>query len=541
MSKPSDPSNIKRERPIAPWRICHLGGIVSIAFAVLVASCENPSRVVWKAPPASPPAPTPPWAVTNTAGTDFSQFDSVGIDGSDNVYAVGALKNLATYSFGNLPLFTTIDTGGANDSVLVKYNSSGTALWTRIETLGNQGDNQFVAVAVDTAGNSYVAGYSRTSGWPIAWGNGVSFVPSSTYPWELLFMKFDTNGSVQWISTQTGGYISLSRGAAVDSSGNSFQVGDIESTGGFTIGSSAGGSVGVTGINSTDNGTGNNANGFLVKYNTSGVPSWVQTPISGTPVPLATDYFAAAADSSGNIAVAGYLSGAGGGSVDFGGQSAAGGYTTNVGGNANALVVKYDTNGAAQWARTTGAGAPGPSTFSGDCVDSAGDIYAVGWVTGPGTFDFGSGQTFNVTVSGHNAVLVKYNASGTTLWARSSTGGSAASEFAGVAIDKNGNVLVSGQFTGPGNCQFGSQTVSGSVSGTNALMVKYDANGNAMSAATVTSALAPSQFYGVAADSAGHPHAVGFVNGNAPFSFGNNLSVTGPAASLNNALIVKYP
>jgi hypothetical protein len=71
------------------------------------------------------------------------------------------------------------------------------------------------------------------------------------------------------------------------------------------------------------------------------------------------------------------------------------------------VLVKYDADGDAQWAKTvTGGGSA--SNFNGAVMDGTGNVYAAGSQSGTGTFDYGDGKTAAGDYSGENAVLVKY-------------------------------------------------------------------------------------------------------------------------------------
>ncbi|MDR2767614.1 MAG: hypothetical protein LBB82_04730, partial [Treponema sp.] len=130
------------------------------------------------------------------------------------------------------------------------------------------------------------------------------------------------------------------------------------------------------------------------------------------------------------------------------------------------------------WARSGGA-ASGASTFSAAAADGAGNIYAAGSQYGTGPYNYGNGQTATGAFgSGPNVVLVKYNAAGTTQWARSG-GGSSNSYFSAAAVDGAGNIYAVGLQFGNGTYNYGNgKTAAGAYGGgTNAVLVKYNAAG----------------------------------------------------------------
>ena len=114
--------------------------------------------------------------------------------------------------------------------------------------------------------------------------------------------------------------------------------------------------AGVTGDGGTyDFGNGQAATGtfrpnvLLVKYNTFGLAQWAQTLTSGSSISGAA-FGSVAVDSSGNVYAAGSCTGTT--AFGFGNSIAA---TGSSSGN-NALLVKYNSSGNAQWAQTNISG-----------------------------------------------------------------------------------------------------------------------------------------------------------------------------------------
>jgi len=81
-----------------------------------------------------------------TSSEDYGY--GVTVDSSDNIYVKG-------YTQGGLDGNTN---AGGDDLFVVKYNSSGTKLWTK--QLGTSSDDIAYGVAVDSSGNVYAAGYT---------------------------------------------------------------------------------------------------------------------------------------------------------------------------------------------------------------------------------------------------------------------------------------------------------------------------------------------------------------------------------------------
>ena len=229
-------------------------------------------------------------------------------------------------------------------------------------------------------------------------------------------------------------------------------------------------------------------------------------------------------------------------------------------------MVKYNTNGIAQWAQSgSGSGSGSVSAgFSSIAIDSSNNVYAVGHQYA--NYTYGNG----VTGRGRNsssideAVLVKYNSDGIAQWAQISsfTGHpsySATSRYLSVAVDSFDNIYTAGHLNVPtvtnyvinyGNGitlqYFGDGTTR---SFEDVLLVKYNKNGTAQWARTASSTLTGqyrSRFNTVAVDSFGNVYAAGYQNGIDIYTYGREVTAQGtnPYVNFNsqgnNALLVKY-
>jgi hypothetical protein len=257
---------------------------------------------------------TAQWARTVSAGNRRACFNAVAVDSSGNVYAAG-IQYDDTYTYGE-----GVSAQGTNTKpfigeigVLVKYDSSGTALWARAVTGAR--DSRFSAVAVDSYGNVYTAGRQVGDG-TFTYGARVS-VQGGSGNENVVLVKYDSGGTALWARTASArnlsvGSYSLFNAVVVDSSGSVYAAGH-QSGGTYTYG---------TGVSTTDGG------GTLVKYDSNGNALWAKTGGSL--------FDAVAVDSSGNVYAAGYQSGTG--TYTYGtGVSAQGTY----GGGANVVLVKY--------------------------------------------------------------------------------------------------------------------------------------------------------------------------------------------------------
>ena len=136
--------------------------------------------------------------------------------------------------------------------------------------------------------------------------------------------------------------------------------------------------------------------------------------------------------------------------------------------------MKFDASGNAQWAQTASAAAD-YSQFKSLATDSAGNVYAAGYQNGSGLFTYASGVNAQGTSSGNNSIVVKFDASGKALFAKTLTAGTDASSFSAVAADASDAVYAGGSQNGIGTYGYGSGAEANGTysSGANAVIVKY--------------------------------------------------------------------
>jgi hypothetical protein len=190
-----------------------------------------------------------------------------------------------------------------------------------------------------------------------------------------------------------------------------------------------------------------------VKYNASGTALWARSVTSESVGTIGSDFNAVAVDSSGSVYAAGYQEYTA--ICTYGpGVSAQGAYTGYQA--TNAVLVKYNSSGTAQWARSVSTGSDS-SVFEAVTVDSSGNVYAAGYQSENSIYTYGAGVSakgFGRSDNGpdYNEVLVKYDTSGTAQWARTvnevnkyNSYESMYSWFSAVAVDSSGNVYAAGR------------------------------------------------------------------------------------------------
>lgn len=459
------------------------------------------------------------WAKTVTASSSNSQINSVSVDSSGNVYAAGIIVGITAVDFGN-----GISTAGmyppGDNILLVKYNSSGSAQWATSLVSGSN-TSFYKSVSVDSSGNVYAAGALNGSG-SCGFGNSVTTSGAYAGGSSILLVKYSSSGSAQWAkSIVTGTSNSFYRSAAVSSSDNIYAAGEIYSTSvygfdsGVTVqGANSGNNVLLSkyntsgdvlwaksvesasstssyysvGVDSSENvyaagvinqnsafnfGDGITAAGgfsasgnlILVKYSSEGTTLWARSVESATGV---SGFYGVSLDSEGNIYGAGYI-GQGVYSIGNGVTLDTSSMTSN-----NILLVKYNSAGTVQWAKTM-LSSSGQSTFYSVAADSAGNTYAAGFIYG-NTGGYSLSDQYSVTgvSSANNILLAKYSFSGEVLWAKTvdSSSCSDSSNFASVAFSK-GSVYTGGYIANNLTFNFGNGITAAGVQSSNILLVRY--------------------------------------------------------------------
>lgn len=327
----------------------------------------------------------------------------------------------------------------------------------------------------------------------------------------------------QWAETATGGTQDAEFNAiAHDSAGNVYAAGRIYGAGTFNFGNG-------------QSATGSDASYYtavLVKYNSSLEAQWAAVSTGGS---NDSQFDSVASDADGNAYVVGRILGTT--EFDFGNGKTA----TGVNAGDNIIIVKYNSSGTAQWARTV-VSASGQSNFNGVAIDPSGNAYAVGVIDAEAEYTFEEGLAVVTNpASSDSALIVRYNPSGVAQYAKTVSAGSDESEFDAIAVDSSGNyIYATGKIDGTGNFNFGNGIISAAYAGgNNAVIVKYSSSLVAQWAGTTTVAADASRYEGgVDVDSDGNIYAVGYIYGTGNYNFGSGV-IHGTNA-VDNAVIVKY-
>ncbi len=249
------------------------------------------------------------WSNVLTSSTEG--YNAIEIDSNGDIYTVGSTK--ATYS-------------QYADALISKYSSGGDLLWSKTISGANNnystGTNYFLDLAIDSLGNVYAVGFTKSADGDITDGNaGAS---------DTLIVKFAPDGTKVWDKTFGSTSHDRYRAVIIDGDDSLYIAGSVQEVNADISGSS----LGETDI-------------LLVKLGTDGVVIWHNiygTASYDSPVDLAQS-------PNGNIIMIGEM-------------------------NNNEFLMELDADGIVQW-QTEYADGTG-NRFNSVAIDSTGNINIVG-------------------------------------------------------------------------------------------------------------------------------------------------------------------
>jgi RHS repeat-associated protein len=366
-----------------PYRVV-LTFVVSFLFFPFAASPQDNLAINW----------THSWG-----GTSTDTGNGVATDSAGNVYVTGS-----TTSFG----------AGGQDVLLLKYDPSGNLKWAR--TWGGPNNDNGVGVLAGNDGSVYVVG--NTNSYGAGW-------------YDVLVLKFDTNGNLLWSHTWGGGSFDVGYDLSFDQNGNLAIAAESYSFG-----------EAVALLKLTPDGT-------FVSATTWKGPATYNSGYSIT------------VDANGNTIITGT-------SWDY-----------SVFPNHNTiLVLKFDSAGNFVWNRNWAG--PSEDEASGRKVvrtDAQGNIYVLGHTSASCT-------TSDFSLCIFDTILLKVDPSGNLIWARK-WGGTGSETPGGLWLDANNQLDVAAtttsfngglqsallqQYDGNGNV-LASKVLSTTASGWNSLTV----------------------------------------------------------------------
>jgi hypothetical protein len=439
---------------------------------------------------------------------------------------------------------------GQTDVFLTKLSAAGAALLYST-LLGGENRDQGRGLAVDQAGNAYIAGETSSSGYPTT-ANAYDSSPNGGL--DAFVTKLNPTGSAPLeYSTYLGGNLragafSTGYALAVDNAGSAYVAGqttapDFPTTlGAYDTSFDGSNDVFVTKLDPSGtalvystflggsghqeaagiavDGTGHayvagrtgpdfpttvgaydtTPNGgdevYVAKLDPSGAALTYSTFLGGPNTDIAVDV---AVDASGQAYVTGYSG------SDF--PTTAGAYdTTFNGGDSDVFVAKLNAAGT-MLVYSTFVGGIGQDVPHAIAVDGGGTAYVTGHTASP-TFPTTAGA-FDVTPNGRaDAFVTKLDAAGATLVYSTFLGGTEGEDAEDIAVDAAGNAFVTG-VTRSANFPTTIGAYDTAFNAADAFVTKFDASGATLAYSTFLGGSSRESGTAIAVDAVGNAYVTG--------------------------------
>ncbi len=360
-------------------------------------------------------------------------------------------------------------------------------------------------IAVDASGNVYTTGsFADTADFDP--GPGVFNLTSLSFNGDMFVSKLGVSGNFIWAKHMGGASGVGGNSIVVDAAGNVYITGAFEGTIDFDPGS---GIYNLTSAGYTDI--------FICKLNSSGNFVWAKQFAGAN---YYDSGYSIAVDASGNV----YTTGRFTGTIDF--DPGIGTYNLTTAGTYDIFISKLDASGNFILAKQLGGTSTDESMSI--AIDAIGNVYTTGAFWGTSDFDPGPG-IFNLTTFGalgHPDIFIsKLDASGNFIWAKQ-MGGANNDEPRALAVDINGNVYTTGQFTGTSDFDPGTGVFNLTAGNFDVFISKLSSSGNFIWAKQIMDGFGLS----IAVDAGGNVYTTGQFNGTTDFDPGPgtyNLNPTG--------------
>ncbi len=335
--------------------------------------------------------------------TNNISASKIFVDKFKNIYVTGSFTGIVRFG-KNLVLGSY----GKEDIFIAKYDSTGICLWAT--NAGSDGDDEGESITADESGYVYVTGFYKGDalfGQTIILGGRQQ---------NFFAAKYNSSGDPVWIIPGNGKGGSYGCDIKLDKFNNCYVAASFYDS--LTIEDKT-----IAGFGGSDI--------LLLKFSSKGELIWDKA-VGGKKDDVVN---------SSSLLVDGdafYVSGSFNDTIKFNRVSLA------SNGSGDAFLVKYNTNGEAQWAKHVGG--KGLDYATGVCTDNEGSIYLAG------NFDstFCLNETQIANKGEFDVFFVKFDSAGKSQWIQSfGTGGNEKSQS--FVTDQIGNFYIGGSFTNSSN------------------------------------------------------------------------------------------
>ena len=372
------------------------------------------------------------------------------MDNSGNIYLFG--KYLEQVDFDPGTEVFNLTSAGLADMFVLKLNRNGDFIWAT--SIGGSGLDNARDMAVDKKGNIYITG---TVSGEITFDTDPSTSFTGLIDRDIFVAKLDSNGNLIWVSAIPGVGDNSAMSLTIDEQNNVYTTGQYEGSLDFDPSELT---YTLTSAGNTD--------GFIQKLDSNGNFVWA-TSFGGTGIDFGKDIIY---DGFGNI----YTTGNFANTASFDPLDSEFDITSN--GESDSYTLKVDTSGTVKWVTRVG----GANKDKGISVktDLLGNVITAGDFEVTADLDPGVEveQVNSTATTAH--FIQKLDSTGNYIWGRSFDGGSS---FTSSHVETNtttdNNILVTGNYTGTVDFDFGLDLLNLISNGDNDIFIQLlDSNGN---------------------------------------------------------------
>lgn len=403
---------------------------------------------------------------TYLGGSLWDTASAIALDSAGNAYIVGSTNSpdfpttsgaLQRACGGDGTCNRTSQGYTSYDAFLAKLSADGSSL-VYSTFLGGSSDDHGAGVALDSAGNAYIAGFTSSQNFPTTSGafqrqfNSATCEASGRGCSYGFVAKVNPSATSLVYSTLLGGGSEMMAGIAVDAAGDAYVTGQTQSssfptTSGAFQPSFGGGTcmIEVMSFPCPD--------AFVSELNPTGSNLLYSSFLGGSDTDAAN---AIAVDATGNVVVAGLTKSSG-----F--PTTPGAFQTTFNEGAcfvplgatpvctAAFIAEFSTanSGPTSLLFSTLLGGTGGESAADVVLDATGDIYVTGYTASMDFPTLGPIQAANA--GGYDAFVTELDSSGATLLFSTYLGGSGGAMASGLALDSSGDIFVAGITSGSGS------------------------------------------------------------------------------------------
>ena len=365
-----------------------------------------------------------------------------------------------------------------------------------VKTFGGIGYDIGNSVTVDDEGNIYTTGSFNDT---VDFDPGPDVMKLNPGRGSAIFIqKLDANGNFIWAKSCGGKGNQIGQSIKVDAMGDVYTTGIFQDTIDFNPGT---GVANPSAVGEEDV--------FILKLDANGNFLWAKS-FGGIEMDRG---YSIAIDAEGNVYTTGYFID----TVDF--DPGTGVTNLSAVGGKDIFILKLDPNGNFVWAKSFGG-----TEGIGIAIDGMGNVITTGYFSDTVDFDPGTG-VMNLTSAGETGIFIlKLDANGNLLWAKSCGGYWIVGGGISITFDATNNVYTTGAFDGTVDFDPGTGVKNLSAMGESDIFIqKLDAQGNFIWAKTF-GGNDFDQSYSIAIDAESNVYSIGDFVGTVDFDPGTGVA-----------------